>query len=59
MNQNYQQQLRWANTHLKNYLLSQSVARWRRTPEIYQKLDRIYNYIVKQCLEELSINGKI
>ena len=58
MDKIYKDQLLWANKYLRKYLLNETIARWRRTPETYQRLERIYNWIVNTNREELRINGK-
>ena len=51
-------QLKWAEEHLKKYLLNQTITFWKCCPKLYQKLDKTYNWIVSNAIQELMVNGK-
>ena len=51
-------QLRWAEKYLKSYLLNNSISFWYFCPKLYQRLDKIYNWIMENAIQELIINGK-
>jgi len=53
------QQLFWARYYLKPFMLNEKAMFWRNHPELYQRLDRTYEWIIKNAREELVINGKL